>query len=378
MFTYLYMVIGVIAYVAMLPVLLLLPFSSKYRYSVPARFFLWRNPPFPKDKIWFHACSLGEVKSLAPIIENLSQKVNVSVITNTGYEAAKTLKAQRRFLPFEIFLPFWIVRQKALVVLEAELWYMLFYTARKKGAKTFLLNARISDRSYLRYKRFKWFYRHIFANVDTVFAQSFKDKERLEELGAQNVIVTGNIKSYQDIKATRNFEKPAHEVVTLASTHEKEEMLLLEHLRFDNRKIVVVPRHPERFDAVAGMLAEFCKARGVSFHRFSEKENFESDLILVDKMGELVNIYAISDVVILGGSFVEGVGGHNPLEPAHFGVKLISGRHIHNQQALFPLVDNVEFCDSSEIEDTITVAEPSSIVSKVDMRPILEELQRVV
>ncbi len=344
MFTLFYFTLGVALYVAVLPFLMLFALFPKYRQSIPARFFLYRNPPFTVQGIWFHACSLGEVKSLVPIIENISAKANVSVITDTGYEAAKALPAERRFLPFEIFLPFWIVPQKALVVLEAELWYMLFYVAKRKGAETFLLNARISDRSYRRYMRFRWFYRKIFAQVDTVFAQSAKDKKRLEELGAKNVFVTGNIKSYQEIKTTRSFVKPDHEVVTLASTHEGEEKLLLEALDFDNRTLVVVPRHPQRFASVDEMLRAFCSKRGLSYHRFSETESFESDVVLVDKMGELVNVYAISDAVILGGSFIDGIGGHNPLEPAHFGVKLISGNYIHNQQALFPLVANVRFC----------------------------------
>ncbi len=378
MFTFVYLCIATLAYIAALPVLILLSFSAKYRKSIPARFFLFHNPPFEQRGIWFHACSLGEVKSLEPLIKSVDEKVNVSVITDTGYEAAGSLPVQRRFLPYELFLPFWVKPQKALVVLEAELWYMLFYTARCRGTKTYLLNARISDRSYAAYRRFRWFYKKIFAHVDKVFAQSEKDKKRLEELGASNVVVTGNIKAYQEIRQTKAYPKPLHETVTLASTHDKEEEMLLEHLSFAGRTVIVVPRHPERFDAVDAMLKQFCHEKGLGYHRFSEKPDFENDVILVDKMGELVNIYAISDVVLLGGSFREGIGGHNPLEPAHFGAKLISGIYIHNQEALFPLVRNVVLCDVDEIESSIQKAKPSFIEGVVDMEPILTELQRVV
>ena len=378
MFTFFYLCIATLAYVAALPVLIFLSFFTKYRKSIPARFFLFHNPPFDRQGIWFHACSLGEVKSLAPLIKTLHKKVNVSVITNTGYEAAGSLSVQRRFLPYELFLPFWVKPQKALVVLEAELWYMLFFAAKHKGTKTYLLNARISDRSYASYKRFRWFYQKIFAHVDKVFAQSEKDKKRLEELGASDVVVTGNIKAYQEIRQTKAYPKPLHETVTLASTHEKEEELLLEHLSFSGRTVIVVPRHPERFDTVDTMLKEFCRQKELGYHRFSEKPDFENDVILVDKMGELVNIYAISDVVLLGGSFREGIGGHNPLEPAHFGAKLISGKYIHNQEALFPLVKNAVLCDADEIESSIQKAKPSFIEGEVDMEPILTELRRVV
>lgn len=378
MFTFFYLLVGTVAYIVSVPVLILLSFSQKYRKSIPARFFLFHNPPFDRQGIWFHACSLGEVKSLAPLIQKVEEKVNVSVITDTGYEAAGSLPVQRRFLPYELFLPFWVKPQKALVVLEAELWYMLFYIARRRGTKTYLLNARISDRSYAAYRRFRWFYKKIFANVDKVFAQSEKDKKRLEELGASDVVVTGNIKAYQEIRQTKVYPKPLHETVTLASTHEKEEEMLLEHLSFSERTVIVVPRHPERFDAVDIMLQQFCQKRGLGYHRFSEKPDFKNDVILVDTMGELVNIYAISDVVLLGGSFREGIGGHNPLEPAHFGVKLISGKYIHNQEALFPLVKNVRLCDVDEIEFSIQKAQPSFIEGEVDMEPILKELQGVV
>ena len=380
MFTFLYLGIGWLLYIAALPLLLLLSFLPKYRRSIPARFFLWRNPPFTKRGIWFHACSLGEVKSLAPVIEALENRTpaNLSVITDTGYEAAGAYDVERRFLPFEIFLPFWVTRQKVLVVLEAELWYMLFTAAKSKGTKTILLNARISDRSWPRYRRFKWFYRKIFANIDILFAQSEKDAARVRELGAKEVRVIGNIKRFASVETTRTFHKPAVEVVTLASTHAGEELLLLKHLRFDGRVVIVVPRHPQRFNEAASEIGAFCRERGLTFHRFSEREDFESDVVLMDRMGELVNLYAISDIVLLGGSFVEGVGGHNPLEPAHFGVRLVSGPHIFNQEALFPLVKGVVFSDAEDVETTIAEARAVTTEAQGGLATLMKELEDVV
>jgi len=242
------------------------------------------------------------------------------------------------------------------------------------------LNARISDRSYSRYLRFAWFYKKIFSKVDKVFAQSEKDKERLQSLGAVHVSVVGNIKAFQEISVTRHFHKPQNkEVITFASTHEGEEAVLLKHLsHLENQIWIIVPRHPERFDQVALLAAEYAAVHGLSFHRFSEKEDFDSDIVLVDKMGELINIYAISDCVLLGGSFVPDVGGHNPLEPAYFQTKIISGKHIYNQEALFPLVDHVQFCDAQDLPKVIPLTQATNINAKADMMPILEELNGVV
>ena len=378
MFSLLYLTIGWLLYAAALPILLLLTLFPKYRYSIPARFFLWHNPPFKESALWFHACSFGEVRALAPIVQALERACNITVITQTGYEAAGRYEGERRYLPFEIFLPFWVQKEKALVVMEAELWYMLFVSAKKRGIPTYLINARISERSFGRYLRFGWFYRKIFAHIDLVFAQSEADRERLLQLGARRVEVTGNIKSVAPVTVTRRFEKPQRELLVVASTHEGEEEEILRELDLKGRCVVVVPRHPERFPRVARVVEKLAQERGVAFHRYSQNSTLSGDIVLMDRMGELVNLYAIADIVILGGSFVEGVGGHNPLEPAYFGVKLVSGPYFFNQKALYPLVEGIEVCPLGRIEAGIAGANQVQIVSRADLHPIIEELQRVV
>jgi len=139
----------------------------------------------------------------------------------------------------------------------------------------------------------------------------------------------------------------------------------------------VVPRHPERFEEVASYLKNFSKKRGLSFHRYSQREDFESDVIMIDKMGELINIYAISDVVLLGGSFVKNIGGHNPLEPATFGCKVLSGKHIFNQKSLFPLVENIEMIEVEEIATTLLSAKPTKIIADGDIEPIIKSIKNV-
>ena len=377
MFTFFYWLTAFLVWLLAIPFLLYKSREKKYAESIPARFFLKNNPPFQKELIHFHACSLGEVKALKPIIDKLSQEVTITTTTNTGIEEARKLSNQARFLPYEIFLPFWYKKQKMLVVLEAELWYMLFWVAKKRGMKTILLNARISDKSYNSYKRFKWFYKKIFQNIDYIFAQTKKDEKRLKELGAKNIKVIGNIKVYQKIKVTKKLNKPEKKVLTLASTHEKEEELLLKNLHNKKKyKIIVVPRHPERFEKVDKFLKEYAIKEGLSYAKFSDDDSLSTDIILIDKMGELINFYAISDIVLLGGSFVDGVGGHNPLEPAFFGCKIISGKYYFNQKALYEVVENIMICnDIKNINRCITLSKPTTYDKNIDFKPLIEALK---
>ena len=375
MFPLFYLFIALILYILAIPFLILLSFKQKYKSSIPARFFLWKNPPFEKKGVWFHVASFGEIRSLKPIISRVDKEVNISTITQTGFAEAGKLTKNNRYLPYELLLPFWIKKQDALVVSEAELWYMLFFVAKKKGAKTYLINARISDNSYKSYLKFRWFYKKIFQNIDLVFAQSIKDEKRLYELGSKKVITNGNIKAFQEIEITREFVKPDEEVVILASTHRGEEKLILDNLAIKKeQKYLIVPRHPERFDEVDRELKSFCQKYKLSYHRFSQKEDFESDMILIDCMGELINLYAISDIVILAGSFVDGIGGHNPLEPAHFGCKIVSGKYIFNQEALYSLVDGIEVMEIENINNILPQISNTKITSSVDIEPIINTL----
>ena len=372
-----YLVLSFI-YILAIPYLIFKSRNSKYRQAIPAKFFLKDNVPFKENGIWFHSCSMGETKAIKPLIENYLKDANISVITNTGFEEAKKISPNVRYLPFEIFLPFWVNKQKVLVVMEAELWYLLFLFAKKKGAKTLLINARISDKSYKSYKRFSFFYKRIFQNIDKVFAQSEVDKHRLEELGASNVEVIGNIKLAQLPKVNVKLEKPKQVVITAASTHENEEKLILDTYKKEQGKLIIVPRHPERFEKVDFLIREFIKDKNISYQKYSVKDDFDSDIILIDKMGILNDIYAISDVVILGGAF-EKIGGHNPIEPAFFKCKIISGKNIFNQKSLFDCIKNYYLIENDELGEylnNIKNLEKPILTKAGSLEPIIKEINR--
>lgn len=365
-------------YILAIPYLIFKSRNSKYRQAIPAKFFLKNNLSFKENGIWFHSCSMGETKAIKPLVDNYIKNANISVITNTGFEEANKITPNVRYLPFEIFLPFWINKQKVLVVMEAELWYLLFLFAKKNGAKTLLINARISDKSYKSYKRFSFFYKKIFQNIDKVFAQSEVDKNRLEELGATNIEVIGNIKLAQLPKININLKKLDTILITAASTHENEEKLILNAYKKEQGKLVIVPRHPERFEKVDLLISEFVKDKNISYQRYSSKEDFEADIILVDKMGILNDIYAISDVVILGGAF-EKIGGHNPIEPAFFNCKIISGKNIFNQKSLFECIKNYYLINNDELADYLNNLEnlEKPILTKAgSIEPIIKEINK--
>ena len=237
---WLYRVLCGAAWILLALPLLYLSTKPKYRRSIPARFFPFvrvftpRSSGFCKDfcpHIWLHACSFGEIKSLEPIIQALAtptRNILLTTTTQTGFDLAQSSYTSEptirvEFLPFEIFLPFYARRLKqlqALVVTEAELWLELFHTAKALGAQTLLINARISTRSYPKYRRFRAFYRVLFSYIDRVFAQTQADTDRLSTLGARNIHIFGNLKLLSPIHISHTYPKPKNRlVIVAASTH---------------------------------------------------------------------------------------------------------------------------------------------------------------
>ena len=264
--------------------------------------------------------------------------------------------------------------------MEAELWYMLFLTAFKNGTNTVLINARINDKSYKTYKKYSFFYKQLFKYVHKVFAQSEIDKKRLEELGARNIEVIGNIKLASLPKTTKELKKPQGIIITAGSTHATEELLILDAWNKKQGKLLLVPRHPERFDEVYSLVEKRYTKSDITFHRYSEQNNFESDIVIIDVMGELINLYAISDVVILGGGFIKTAGGHNPIEPAFFNNIVISGEVIFNQKSLFECVNDYYLIKNDELKshlDDIKNLKKSSLGKAGTVDPILRYIKDI-
>lgn len=385
-FFFLYSLLAFFLYLIALPFLLLFSFKAKYKESLPARFFLRKNNALKPDGIWFHSCSFGEAKAIKPLVDQFpKESLRMSTTTHTGFKVIQEYTKESRYLPFEPLLFGWIKPQKALVVMEAEFWYLLFALAQSRGAKTLLINARMSDRSFPKYQKMGWLYREIFKYIDEVYAQTLKDKERLEALGAKNVMVTGNIKLAHLPAVTKELDKPSDMVVCGASTHEGEESLVLEAFgalkkEHSEAVLLLVPRHPERFDKVAQMVEAFAKEHQCTAQRYSQNKVLASDIVLVDVLGELVNIYAITDIVILGGAF-EPIGGHNAAEAAQFGCKIISGKHYFNQKDIFESIEGIAVVEASNLSKRVLqhgVLKPAVIKNRSDITPVAESIKSVL
>ncbi len=385
MFYYIYLTLATILYIVAIPILLILTLKSKYKKSIPARFFLINNPPLKENGIWFHVCSYGEARSIKTIIKNFDNNIlRFSSITQTGYEVIKGYSKNIAYLPYEIFLPFWIKKQKALVVFEAELWYMLFLVAKKKGAKSYLINARISKKSFPKYMKFRFLYKHIFKYIDKIYAQSYDDAKRLVKLGAKNIKVIGNIKFANLPKPNKSYPKNFDIIITAGSTHEGEEELILDAFltfkKVQNAQLVVVPRHPERFNKVAIFLEKIAIKNNLTFSKYSQNRDFKSDIVLIDIMGELINAYAISNIVILGGAFAN-IGGHNAAEAAQFGTKIITGENYYNQVELFKLIEGLTIIENSKLKEKLLdfMALPNAkIEANTNIDELIEDLKSVL
>ncbi|PAF54154.1 3-deoxy-D-manno-octulosonic acid transferase [Helicobacter sp. 13S00482-2] len=367
MFGLIYYLVSLLVYIISTPFLILTSLREKYKYSIPQRFFLRDFSLSFSPYFWFHACSYGEIKSLESIIEAMPKKpILITTITQTGFDLAKKTYAKQnhiqvKFLPFEVFIPFWKHKLKSLqtlVITEAELWYMVFKITKNIGAKTMLINSRISERSFPKYKRFGWFYKKIFEQIDEILAQNHEDVKKIKDLGGKQVEIFGNLKLFNTPKITSNYPKSLKTTFIASSTHPKEEELILKaflKLRDDNNNcwLILVPRHPERFQEVQEIVQKILISTSYQFKIFSKEGiNENCDVLLIDALGELNNLYKISDVTILGGSFVK-IGGHNPLEPAFFHNKLISGPYIFNQNSLFEAIDGYKIITQEELVQTM-------------------------
>ncbi len=311
-----------------------------------------------RPTIWVHAVSVGEVVASSAVIQAMKEKlpsrrVLISTTTSTGQKlAVRRFGAENVFyfpLDFEFAMRPYLdaLRPELVVIAETEFWPNFLRLAKRSGARIAVINCRISDRSFPGYKRFRfWLPRlleRVLGNVDLFLAQTGEDRRRLIEIGAaeSKTAVTGNLKfdaapppSPKIVASLReSFEDSgAGPVLLCGSTLEDEEGSLLSAFRnilVDHPKAVMIlaPRHPERFAAVGDLVEQL----GFRLWRRSlwSGETLAGGVFLVDSIGELAALYSLATVAFVGGSLVPR-GGHNILEPAVYGVPIVTGNHYEN------------------------------------------------
>ncbi len=303
--------------------------------------------------IWLHAVSVGETRAAVPLLRQLRERypdhrLLLTHMTPTGRETARDLidaDVCRCYLPYD--LPFAVTRfldhfqPRVGVLLETEIWPHLALACEQHGVPLLLVNARLSERSAARYARHQPLIRQTLERLALVAAQSTADAARFSGLGARDVRVTGNLKFdmpsplASEASATglrRLLGEATRQTWVAASTRAGEEQLILDlwpQLQAPGRLLILVPRHPQRFDEVAALL----RKRGIPFVRRSENRPVPPDVsvLLGDSMGEMQAYYRIADVALIGGSLLP-FGGQNLIEATAVGCPVILGPHTFNFQ----------------------------------------------
>ena len=333
-----------------------------------------------KRVVWLHCVSVGEARAAQSLVRELKNRfpnlvLVVSTTTVTGQALAREMFCDHAAAIFYFPIDWaWTVRRtlraiqpSAVLVMETEIWPRLFREARKRNVPVALLNGRISKKSFARYKVVRGFIGRVLGDLTFASMQTESDATRIAELGlsSQRLRVSGNLKfdsaaasidenRTNEISSRFGFDGP-QPLIVAASTHDSEEAVLLEAFKqirqqHPGARLLVAPRHPERFESVASPLAN----SGFKFARrsaASSPDDADADIVLLDSIGELSAVYALAAVAFVGGSIVPH-GGHSVIEPAALGVCTVTGRHTHNfaavTKALLDAGGLVQLSDTAE------------------------------
>lgn len=308
------------------------------------------------DSLWFHASSVGEINGLKPFILKIledypAENIIITTMTTTGKKVAQEIspKLTTVLVPFDLslYVKRFIkkINPKMLILAETELWFSMINECTKLQIPIMLSNARLSNRSYPRYLKHKKIFSPLLKRIEVILAQSELDKERFEKIGAEHVLVGGNLKfcvnlpkyNTKELRLKYGYSEDDL-LITWGSSRPGEELLMINHFfklkdEFPQIKLILVLRHINRIKEVEGIL---------EVGDYTTLSNFSpgKPILLVDKMGVLNQFYAISDISIVGGSFCD-FGGHNPLEPAFYAKPIIIGEyHSSCQDSVDKLNDN--------------------------------------
>lgn len=349
---------SLLGHIALPPLLLRSLFSGRWRRALPDRLTLSRLPFYgevAQQCIWLHGASLGEVAGLKPIVELLYRDYPwMRVVVTTTSETGKQEVEKWEFEQEVYNLPFdhpWLMRRAfnrfnpfALVVAETELWPNLFFTAAKRGVRVVIVNGRISDRTFPRYRALKGFVSAMLKKVEKIFVQSSIDYDRFIALGVEpsRVQLSGSTKLARDLPVAPiederralfsqlglDPDKPCF-VAGSVRTTEDEQVIRAYRAALNvvpDLQMIIAPRHPERFSRVEDLLFGF----DLPFNKRSlGVPDSVKPVLLWDTVGELSTAYSVANFSFVGGSLVN-VGGHNPFEPAAYKVPVLMGPSIQN------------------------------------------------
>lgn len=346
----------------LLPVILIaLALVPKFRAGLFTKLGFYPDFNLDRNKktIFFHAVSVGEVNAVEALIKKTRENfpdanIVLSTTTKTGQEIAhkkleKTVNAITYF-PFDFFFSINsfldAVKPDKIVIAETEIWPDFVYLANRRNIPVYIVNGRLSPNSYKGYKKFSFFFKPVLAQYKGIYMQTQGDVERILDVGAKQDITKcmGNLKF--DIKPTlsdsqitelaESLKLNGARMIVAASTHKGEDEIVLEAFKelkaqFPEIKLLLAPRHPERYEKVSELIAQ----SGFSFGKRSQNDTFENnDIIMLDTMGELMKMFSICHFAFIGGSF-STTGGHNPLEANIWGKPVVSGDCVFNFKDIY-------------------------------------------
>ncbi len=302
--------------------------------------------------IWVHGASLGEIGAASQLVRRLrkrcpSQRIIVSAMTAAGKVRAGEIMAGADafvIMPFDFIPLVWRavrrINPATLILIETEIWPSLLFLARRRGVQVVLANARISDRTYRRYLKFGSVTRWLFNQINLYCPKNHDERKKFIHLGVNEdkIKLTGCLKSDNGIKHPVSRDElfiPENRLIVVAGSVRKgEESIVIKAFKElqteqKNCYLIIAPRHMNRVSEMEGML----KREGLTYMKRTLKRSYQTEQVMIlDTIGELGNIYSVADVAFVGGTLLP-YGGHNLLEPASFGVPILFGPHVNNIRA---------------------------------------------
>ncbi len=351
--------------------------QPKFRAGFRRKIGFYNNDRVKKKSIWVHAVSVGEINATERLIKQIKKEfpeysLVITTVTATGQAVANKKLAETAdvisYFPYDFnfsakaaidaFDP-------ALVIIaETEIWPGFINQAHKRNIPLMLVNGRISPGSFSGYKKARFFFEKVLEKFSLILMQTETDRDRIVKIGAPPQIteVMGNLKfdisrlpdesAVNELKDSLKIDN--NRVFTAGSTHQGEDRIVLNvynrlKQEFPDLKLLLAPRHPERNESVLNLI----KAEGFNYGLRSQKQGFDNaDVILLDTMGELGQLYSASYFAFIGGSF-SGTGGHNPLEPAIYGVPVVSGPAVFNFKDIYKFMTETCAAQIAENEEDL-------------------------
>ena len=340
--------------------------KKEHTFRFKEKFTFFSNKRKKGYLIWFHGASVGEVLSVIPLIEKLEKKKNINqiLVTSSTLTSSKIFdkfnfkKTIHQFFPIDSnffskrFLRYW--KPNLAIFVDSEIWPNMLTNLKKKSVPHILLNARITKKSFKRWKKLGLFSKNLFENFSATYPQNIETTKYLKQLGAKRIKKIGNLKFSQNSYDTKlaidrklkNFMKNK-KYWCATSTHEGEELICANtHLKlqkkYKNLVTIIIPRHIQRVAELENDLQKL----GLKTHLHSSKNVIDkkTQIYIVDTYGETKLFFKVCKIIFLGKS-ISSKGGQNPLEPARYGCKVIHGPHIGNFREIYQLLDknNIAF-----------------------------------